>query len=93
MGDVVISAYKKSAVAIDTAATLYQVEAGICAQATVAKKFEAIFEKIDSKFVEGTCSSAGYTQDDGEKDITVPWVGEIKLALYTKAKNNLQMMI
>jgi len=86
--------FAKSAVkAASDAVSLYQVVEGICGQTTVDKKFENILEKVDSKLIEGTCSSAGYTQDDGEKDVALPWVGTVKFALYTKPKNNLQMMI
>ena len=73
---------------------LYQVEMGICAQASVPKMTETYIEKMDSKLTEGTCASAGYTKGDGEKDVKIPFIGDIKFALYTKAKtNNLQMMI
>jgi len=94
IGDVTISMYKKSALEAD-AVTLHQIVGFVCGQTSVDKKFENILEKVDSKLTEGTCASAGYTQDDGEKDVALPFVGEVKFALYTKAmkQNNLQMMI
>jgi len=74
--------------------TLHQVIEGICGETSIDKKFETMLEKVDSKLQEGSCSSAGYTQEDGEKDYALPFMGDVKFALYQKAKtNNLQMMI
>lgn len=93
IGDIEVSVFRKSSLKADAdAISLYQVEYGVCAQATVEKKFEGLIEKMDAKLQEGTCASAGYTKDDGEKDYKLPFVGDIKFALYTKAKN-VQMMI
>ena len=43
---------------------------------------ESIVERVDSGLTEGTCAKAGYTQEDGEKDVKIPFVGDIKFALY-----------
>jgi len=64
--------------------TLYELKSGVCGQASLNKKYEKYAEEFAS-LKEGNCAAQGYTVDDGSKDLKVPVLGEIKIALYTKA--------
>jgi hypothetical protein len=75
---------------------LHEVVDGICGEAAFDKNFESIVEKLDSKLVEGTCASAGYTKEDGSKDVKIPYFGDVTFSLFTKAakkENPVQFII
>jgi len=68
----------------ETDVQLYKLFGGECAQTTLNQSFETYVEKATG-MIEGTCSSQGYTVDQGEKSFEMPIVGTVQLALYKKA--------
>jgi len=64
-------------------ATLFKIVAGECAQVDLDEKFEAVAAKF-AGLQEGTCADQGYPLAAGSKDITVPGLGQLKVALYKK---------
>jgi len=69
----------------DEMVTLYELAHNLCGEAVLAKKYEYYAEKFAS-LKEGTCASVGYSVADGEKDIKVPVIGEIKIELFAKTE-------
>lgn len=63
--------------------TLFKIAAGECGQVGLDEKFGAIASKF-AGLQEGTCADQGYTLAAGSKDITVPVLGELTVALYKK---------
>ena len=67
----------------ETDVQLYKLFGGECAQTTLNQTFESYVEKATG-MLEGSCSTQGYTVDQGEKSMNLPIVGTIQLALYAK---------
>jgi len=83
IGTIHTAQFEKPAVAADEQVTLYELAKGLCGQTSISKKYEYYAEKFAS-LAEGTCAAQGYTVDDGAKDLKVPFIGDIKIALYSK---------
>lgn len=67
----------------DTIVDLYKITHGECGQAEISSMYEKPAEEF-AGLTEGTCASQGYTKLDGEKEIKVPVIGNIKIDLYSK---------
>ena len=57
--------------------------AGECGEASVPPQIASYAEEF-AGLVEGNCANEGYTHEDGKKDIQVPVLGDIEVALYSK---------
>jgi len=65
-----------------SAVQLYKSEAGkVCEQASISSDYEKYIEEF-AGFSAGTCADQGFTHADGSKTLSVPFVGDITLALY-----------
>jgi len=61
--------------------TLYKIADGLCGQATLDKKFQKPATAF-AGLLEGKCKDHGYTKPAGDKDLHVPYLGDIKTELY-----------
>jgi hypothetical protein len=57
---------------------------GECGQATIPVEYESYAEEF-AGLSKGECSDHGYTQADGSKNIQVPVIGDITIALFSKS--------
>jgi len=64
--------------------TLYKITDNLCGEATIDMKFEVPAEQF-AGLARGACKEQGYTQPAGSKGLTVPVLGDVKIALYRKA--------
>jgi len=71
--------------------TLYKISQGVCGEATIDKKYAVPAEQF-ARLSEGNCKDHGYTVPSGSKDLHVPVLGDIQIALYKKAEQ-LQVMV
>ena len=82
VGDVTVSVYSKAS--LKGSDTLYRIiEGKECSEATIASQYDQYLEKF-AHFAVGTCSSQGYTHEDGTKTVDIPVVGDVTLSLYSK---------
>lgn len=68
------------------AVALYKVldtETGQCGEAVLSKQ-NAVMAKAMMGLEEGTCSAHGYTVEQGSKDVEIPGIGNVRLALYKR---------
>jgi len=61
---------------------MHVVKKGYCAQADIPEQFLPYVSKFG--FEHGSCPDAGYTVEDGAKEVKIPMLGDITLALYSK---------
>ena len=66
--------------------SLYKIVSGECGQADVPPNY-APYAIEFAGLTKGTCSNEGYTHDDGSKTMDVPVIGEVTIALYSKASS------
>eukprot|EP00928_Gymnodinium_smaydae_P037068 TRINITY_DN2579_c0_g1_i1.p1 TRINITY_DN2579_c0_g1~~TRINITY_DN2579_c0_g1_i1.p1 ORF type:complete len:390 (-),score=77.94 TRINITY_DN2579_c0_g1_i1:212-1381(-) len=71
--------------AADDKDTLHQIALSKCGEATVDPSMKSVLIELLG-FAEGTCADQGYDVSMGQKDISVPGVGDVKLAMYKKSE-------
>jgi len=87
IGDIKVALYSKTAAQrkADKVVDLWFVKATECGQIGIAKKYETYVEDFDKQLKEGTCADQGYTVEQAHKDVTVPFIGNIEVAMFAKS--------
>ena len=83
IGDISIALYSKAL--LNENVPLYSITAGECGEVSIPSAYEKFVEKWGA-LTEGTCASQDYTVvEEGTKDYKIPFVGDVKVTVYTKA--------
>ena len=64
--------------------TLYKITHGECGEATINSAYEKEAEEF-AGLSEGSCKDQGFTVLDGTKEMQVPFIGDVKVSLYSQA--------
>ena len=64
-----------------------ELENKVCAQATIGGDYEKYVEEY-AGFAKGNCADQGFKHADGSKEVSIPIVGDLTLALYDNLMGN-----
>ena len=84
VGSVSVAMYD-NVLATDETVKLYELAYNLCGETVISKKIESYAQKYAS-LKEGNCADQGYSVADGEKDLKIPFIGDIKIELFAKTE-------